>query len=78
MLAVFFLMTEHPMARPDSGAREADNSKASGDTRVPVNLVVAGYDHTRPLVDERRKTEGLALLSTFHDSLSRPRTGAGS
>jgi hypothetical protein len=78
MLAMYSLMAKHPMAPPDSGAHEAGNSKAFADTRVPVNRVAADYDRTRPLMDERVKPEGLALLSTFHDSPSRPRTGAGS
>ena len=48
------------MSPPDSGAAIARSDDRSQDLH-PINMVLADYDRTRPLVDGRVKPEGIAL-----------------
>ena len=48
------------MAPPDSGAATGRSEAGTQDLH-PINMVLADYDRTRPLVDGRVKPAGIAL-----------------
>lgn len=49
------------MSPPDSGAVAVDREASRAKGPYPINMVVADYDRTRPLVDGRVKPQGIAL-----------------